>query len=260
MTLEIGITRDPRMNQLIRSLPDEEYARILPKLELVSLPLGKVLFESGDKLSHIYFPSSSVVSLLYIMENGGTAEIGIAGKGGLVGMPLFLGGDTTTGRAVVQSAGKAYRMKAADLKAEFARGGEFQNVLLLYTQAMMTQISQTAVCNRLHSIHQQLCRWLLISHDQLVGDKLVMTHDLIANMLGVRREGVTHPPDTCRTKGTLSIPAERLRYWTEKASRMPAANAIEWSRTSTAACCTNTFASMSKDGPDQQRPINAAWF
>lgn len=180
------------MNHLIRSLPDEEYARILPKLEFVELPLGTVLFESGDKLDYIYFPSSTVVSLLYIMENGGTAEIGIAGKSGLIGMPLYLGGDTTTGRAVVQSAGMSYRMKAADLKAEFARGGEFQKILLLYTPAMMTQISQTAVCNRLHSIHQQLCRWLLISHDQLVGDKLVMTHDLIANMLGVRREGVTH--------------------------------------------------------------------
>ena len=203
MTLEYGIVREPGMNLLIRSLPDEEYARILPKLQLVSLPLGKVIFESGDKLSYIYFPVSSVVSLLYIMENGGTAEIGIAGKGGLVGMPLFLGGDTTTGRAVVQSAGKSYRMKAADLKAEFALGGEFQSVLLLYTQAMMTQISQTAVCNRLHSIHQQLCRWLLISHDQLVGDKLVMTHDLIANMLGVRREGVTHAAGHLQDEGYI---------------------------------------------------------
>lgn len=173
MTLEIRIARDPGMNHLIRSLPDEEYDRILPTLEFVELPLGTVLFESGDKLDYIYFPSSTVVSLLYITENGGTAEIGIAGKSGLIGMPLYLGGDTTTGRAVVQSAGMSYRMKAADLKAEFARGGEFQNILLLYTQAMMTQISQTAVFNRLHSIHQQLCRWLLISHDQLVGDKLV---------------------------------------------------------------------------------------
>lgn len=179
------------MNHLLAALPANEFARLKSDLESVSLPLGKVLYESGDKMTHIYFPTTAIISLLYIMENGATAEIGIAGNNGLIGIALFMGGETTSNRAVVQSGGDAVRMKAKDLKTAFALGGVFQNILLRYTQSLMTQISQTAVCNRLHSVEQQLCRWLLINHDQLQTDKLVMTHDLIANMLGVRREGVS---------------------------------------------------------------------
>lgn len=178
-------------NHLLAALPEEEFARIKFDFEPVTLPLGKVLYESGDRMTHIYFPTTAIISLLYIMENGATAEIGIAGNNGLVGVALFMGGETTSSRAIVQSAGDAVRMKAAPLQQAFALGGVFQKILLRYTQSLMTQISQTAVCNRLHSIEQQLCRWLLINHDQLQTDKLVMTHDLIANMLGVRREGVS---------------------------------------------------------------------
>jgi CRP-like cAMP-binding protein len=142
-------------------------------------------------MDYAYFPTTAIISLLYVMENGGTAEIGIVGNDGLIGVALFMGGDTTTSRAIIQSAGEAVRMKVADLKAEFKRGEGFQELLLRYAQALMTQISQTAVCNRLHTVDQQLCRWLLLSHDRLETDRLVMTHDLISNMLGVRREGVT---------------------------------------------------------------------
>lgn len=167
------------------------------------MPLGTVLYESGDKMSHVYFPTTAIISLLYIMENGGTAEIGIAGNNGLIGMALYMGGETTSSRAIVQRGGDAVRMKAADLRAEFARGGLFQDLLLRYTQSLMTQISQTAVCNRLHTIQQQLCRWLLINHDQLPADKLVMTHDLIANMLGVRREGVSQAAGRLQELGVI---------------------------------------------------------
>lgn len=182
---------DARANHLLAALPPDVLARIVPHLESVSLELGHVLYESGDRMTHIYFPSTAIISLLYIMQNGGTAEIGIAGNNGLIGVALFMGGETTSNRAVVQSAGNAIRMQADDLRREFKRGGVFQDILLRYTQSLMTQISQTAVCNRLHTVAQQLCRWLLINHDQLPADQLVMTHELIANMLGVRREGVT---------------------------------------------------------------------
>jgi len=182
---------DAPKNHLLASLPAVEFAHVKSKLELVSFKLGEVLYESGDKMDYVYFPTTAIVSMLYIMENGATAEIGIVGNDGLIGVSLFMGGDTTTSRAIIQSAGEALKMKANDLKAEFALGGVFQQMLLRYTQALMTQISQTAVCNRLHSVEQQLCRWLLLSHDRLDTDKLVMTHDLISNMLGVRREGVT---------------------------------------------------------------------
>ena len=182
---------DTLKNFLLAALPADEYARVKPKLEQVTLTLGEVLYESGDKLEYAYFPTTAIVSMLYIMENGATAEIGIVGNDGLLGIALFMGGETTTSRAIIQSAGSAMKMRAQDLKTEFALGGKSQNLLLRYTQALMTQISQTAVCNRLHTIEQQLCRWLLLSHDRLDSDKLVMTHDLISNMLGVRREGVT---------------------------------------------------------------------
>jgi len=178
-------------NHLLSDLPSDEFKRIFSHLEEASLELGQVLYESGDRLEYIYFPTTAIISLLYIMENGATAEIGVVGNEGFLGVPLVLGGETTPNRAVIQSAGEALRMKSKALKAEFERGAVFHNLLLRYTQALLTQISQTAVCNRLHSLEQQLCRWLLLSHDRLDSDKLVMTHDLISNMLGVRREGVT---------------------------------------------------------------------
>jgi len=182
---------NPLQNHLLAALPPDEYNRIKPHLETISMPLGKVLYESGDRMTHVYFPTTAIISLLYIMENGGTAEIGIAGNNGLVGIALFMGGETTTNRAIVQSGGRSVRMRAEAVRTEFAVGGMFQKLLLLYAQALMTQISQTAVCNRLHNIEQQLCRWLLINHDQLQTNELVMTHDLVANMLGVRRESVS---------------------------------------------------------------------
>ncbi len=182
---------DALKNYLLAALPADDFKRVQSKLEPVSYKLGEVIYESGEKVNYVYFPTTTIISMLYIMENGSTAEIGIVGNDGVLGMALFLGGDTTTSRAIIQSAGNAFIMKANDLRAEFARGGKFQELLLRYTQALITQISQTAVCNRLHSIEQQLCRWLLLSHDRLDSDKLVMTHDLISNMLGVRREGIT---------------------------------------------------------------------
>lgn len=182
---------EARNNFLLRSLQEDELERIASKLEKVSLRLGEVLYESGEKMDYIYFPTTAIISMLYIMENGGTAEIGVVGNDGAIGVSLFLGGETTTSRAIVQSAGDLLRMKESDLLAEFKKAGRFQELLLRFTQAILTQISQTAVCNRLHSIDQQLCRWLLLSHDRLQSDKLEMTHDLISNMLGVRREGIT---------------------------------------------------------------------
>lgn len=190
MTTTVDIN-DARKNHLLGALSAEDFAGIKSKLEPVSCKLGEVLYESGDRIEYVYFPTTAIVSMLYIMKNGATAEIGIVGNDGLIGNTLFMGGDTTTSRAIIQSAGGVVRMKAKDMKEEFAKAGIFQQLLLRYTQALMTQISQTAVCNRLHPVEQQLCRWLLLSHDRLDSDKLVMTHDLISNMLGVRREGIT---------------------------------------------------------------------
>ncbi len=182
---------DARLNHLLAALPAEEFDRLMTNLKPVSLKLGEVIYESGEQLENIYFPTTAIISLLYIMENGSTAEIGMAGNDGLVGIALFMGGNTTPNRAVVQSAGNAFRLSSKALKFEFGLGGKFHNILLRYTQYLMTQISQTAVCNRLHTVEQQLCRWLLINHDLLQSNKLIMTHDLIADMLGVRREGVS---------------------------------------------------------------------
>jgi CRP-like cAMP-binding protein len=193
-----------RGNHLLAGITDEEIARLLPHLQPVSLTLGKVLYESDEKLDYIYFPTTAIISLLYIMENGATAEIGVVGNDGLIGIAIFMGGDTTPNRAVVQSAGKALKMKSQMMKEEFTRGGRFHNQCLRYTQALITQISQTAVCNRLHSVDQQLCRWLLLSHDRLPSDRLIMTHDLIANMLGVRREGITHAAKRLQNAGYIS--------------------------------------------------------
>jgi CRP-like cAMP-binding protein len=191
------------MNHLIAALPADEFIRLKPNLEPVSLALGEVIYESGEQLEYIYFPTTAIISLLYIMENGSTAEIGMAGNDGLVGIALYMGGSTTPSRAVVQSAGNAFRMPSRALKDEFSRGGVFQKILLRYTQSLMTQISQTAVCNRLHTVEQQLCRWLLINHDLLQTNKLIMTHDLIANMLGVRREGVSIAAGNLQKKGLI---------------------------------------------------------
>lgn len=185
------IPPDQASNQLLASMPEAEWQRVAPLLEAVDLPLGLVLYESGSKMGHVYFPINAIVSLLYVLENGASAEIAVVGNEGLVGIALFMGGETTPSRAVVQSAGRGYRLRAADIKEEFNRSGPVLHLLLRYTQALITQMAQTAVCNRHHSLDQQLCRWLLLSLDRLSGNELVMTQELIANMLGVRREGVT---------------------------------------------------------------------
>jgi CRP-like cAMP-binding protein len=182
---------DPRRNQLLAALPEADWQRWLPHLEWVNLPLGHVLYESGGTLSHVYFPTSAIVSLLYVMENGASAEIAVAGREGLVGVSLFMGGGSTPSRAVVQSAGEGFRIRAQAIKEEFNQSAPTMNLLLRYTQALITQMTQTAACNRHHTVDQQLCRWLLLSLDRLPGSELKMTHELIANMLGVRREGVT---------------------------------------------------------------------
>ena len=182
---------DPRSNQLLAALPPTEWQRLRTRLEPVEMPLGQVLYESGRGMSHVYFPSTSIVSLLYVMENGASAEIAVVGREGIVGISLFMGGGTTPSRAVVQSAGQGWRMSASAIQDEFNRSGPTMHLLLRYTQALITQMAQTAVCNRHHAVDQQLCRWLLLSLDRLDGDHLVMTQELIANMLGVRREGVT---------------------------------------------------------------------
>jgi CRP-like cAMP-binding protein len=194
---------DALKNFLLGSLPREEFNRVSSKLEPLTHTLGDVLHESGDKMDYVYFPTTAIMSLLYIMENGATAEIGVVGNDGILGIELFMGGETTTNRAIVQSAGFGFRMRAREMKAEFTLGGAFQKMLLRYTQALIAQISQTAVCNRLHSVEEQLCRWLLLSHDRLNSDKLVMTHDLISNMLGVRREGVTLAARKLATKNLI---------------------------------------------------------
>jgi len=183
--------KDPRQNRLLAAFPLAERERLFPQLELVAMPLGKVLYEPGDVLPHVFFPTDCIVSLLYVLADGASAEISVVGNEGLIGIALFMGGESTSSRAIVQSAGYAYRLNGQDLKDEFHRNGEVQLLLLRYTQALITQMAQTAVCNRRHSVDQQLCRWLLLSLDCLTSNQLVMTQELIANMLGVRREGVT---------------------------------------------------------------------
>ena len=182
---------DPVANRLLAALPGEVYGRLRSALEPVAFGLGDVVYEVGRRMEHIYFPTSSVVSLIYTMEDGATAEMGLVGNEGVVGIALFMGGDTTPNQAVAQVAGGALRMKAQAMLEEFRRGGPFQLALLRYTQALITQISQTAVCNRLHPVEQRLCRWLLLTRDRLPSDEILMTQEFIAHMLGVRREGVT---------------------------------------------------------------------
>ena len=198
-----GLAPDPRQNRLLAALPDSDLARWLPQLEPVSMPLGKVLYESGGRLGHVYFPTTSIVSLLYVLEDGGSAEIAVVGREGIVGISLFMGGDSTPSRAVVQSAGLGFRLKASLMMLEFNRAGPVLHLMLRYTQALITQMAQTAVCNRHHSLDQQLCRWLLLSLDRLDGNELVMTQELIANMLGVRREGVTAAASHLQAAGLI---------------------------------------------------------
>ena len=186
-----SLSPDSAENHLLAALPDAEWQRWLPHLEPVEMPLGQVLYEAGGTLSHVYFPTTAIISLLYVMENGASAEIAVVGNEGIVGISLFMGGDSTSSRAVVQSSGLGLRLRAQIMKDDFNRAGPVLHLLLRYTQALITQMAQTAVCNRHHSLDQQLCRWLLLSLDRLEGNELVMTQELIANMLGVRREGVT---------------------------------------------------------------------
>src|SRR6266853_3156561 len=191
-------------NHLLAALTGEAYDRLKPHLEPIDFDLAEVVYESGGHMRYVFFPTTSHISLLYTMIDGSTAEMGLVGNEGVVGIALFMGGETTPNRAMVQGAGGALRMKAKDMLDEFKRGGEFQHLLLRYTQALITQISQTAVCNRLHSVEQRLCRWLLMTHDRTQSDELEMTQEFISNMLGVRREGVTHAAQGLQEKGLIS--------------------------------------------------------
>lgn len=206
----------PVENHLLSALPSDEYERLFLTQEGVSLSLGQVIYESGESLEYVYFPTSSVVSLLYTMEDGSTAEMGLVGNDGIVGVALFLGGDTTPNRAVVQIAGRALRMKSKALKSEFSRGGPFQQVLLRYTQALMTQISQTAACNRLHSVEKRLCRWLLLCHDRIKSDELQMTQEFISNMMGGRRESVTIAARRLQNAGFIHYSRGHIRILDRK--------------------------------------------
>ncbi|MDP2238534.1 MAG: Crp/Fnr family transcriptional regulator [Burkholderiales bacterium] len=210
MKTAIVVPDTPRQNHLLAALPEADYARLLPDLEPLPMPLGWALYESGDQMTHLYFPTTSIVSLLYVMEGGESAEIAITGNEGLIGISLFMGGESTPSRAVVQSAGSGYRLKAGILKKEFARGGALQFLALRFTQALITQMAQTAVCNRHHALDQQLCRWLLLSLDRLSCNELTMTQELIANMLGVRREGVTEAAHKLQADGLIRYSRGRI--------------------------------------------------
>ena len=208
---EMSKQPDPLNNHLLAALPPEEWARWLPELEAVAMPLGQVLSESGVAMTHVYFPTTSIVSLLYVMEDGASAEIAVVGNEGMLGISLFMGGETTLSRSVVQSAGEGYRMRAQVLKNEFNRSGPVLHLLLRYTQALITQMAQTAACNRHHSLDQQLCRWLLLSLDRLSTNELSMTQELIANMLGVRREGVTEAAGKLQDAGLIRYHRGRIK-------------------------------------------------
>jgi CRP-like cAMP-binding protein len=206
----MSASHDPQQNYLLAALSVEERERVYPQLQLVAMPLGKVLYESGDVLRHVYFPTDSIISLLYVLADGASAEISVVGNEGLIGIALFMGGETTPSRAIVQSAGYAYRLIGQHIKEEFHRSGDMQLLLLRYTQALITQMAQTAVCNRHHSVDQQLCRWLLLSLDRLSSNQLNMTQELIANMLGVRREGVTEAAGNLHAAGLIDYRRGRI--------------------------------------------------
>jgi CRP-like cAMP-binding protein len=200
----------PKQNHLLAALPEADFERVASDLELVKMALGEALYESGGRLQHVYFPTTSILSLLYVMEDGSSAEIAVVGNEGILGIALFMGGETTPSRAIVQSAGHAYRLKSSLLKEQFKRAGSLMHILLRYTQALITQMAQTAVCNRHHSVEQQLCRWLLLSLDRIPSSDLTMTQELIANMLGVRREGVTEAAGKLRNAGVISYSRGRI--------------------------------------------------
>ncbi|MEP6741723.1 MAG: Crp/Fnr family transcriptional regulator [bacterium] len=203
-------------NRLLAALPSEAFERLRPELEPINFSLGEVVYESGAHMQYVYFPTTSHISLLYTMLDGSTAEMGLVGQEGVVGIALFMGGETTPNRAMVQGRGIAFRMKAKAMLDEFKRGGEFQHLLLRYTQALITQISQTAVCNRLHSVEQRLCRWLLMTHDLTQSDELQMTHEFISHMLGVRREGVTMAAQRLQEMGMISYMRGHIRILDRK--------------------------------------------
>jgi CRP-like cAMP-binding protein len=213
---DMTTTPFPQQNRLLAALSSEVQTRLFPHLELISLPLGKAVYESGDTLRHVYFPTDSIVSLLYVTADGASAEISVVGNDGVVGIALFMGGESTPSRACVQSAGNAYRLQSQRLKKECNRHGELLNVMLRYTQLLITQVAQTAVCNRHHSIDQQLCRWLLLSLDRLSGDHIIMTQELIANMLGVRREGVTDAAGKLQRLGVIEYSRGHIRVLDRK--------------------------------------------
>jgi CRP-like cAMP-binding protein len=206
----MSISHHPRQNHLLAALPAAEFERLSPHLELVPLPLANLLYESGSRLQHVYFPTDCIVSLLYVMENGASAEIAVVGNEGILGIALLMGGESTPSRAVVQSSGHAYRLPAQLIKDEFNRAGPMLHLFLRYTQALITQMAQTAVCNRHHTIDQQLCRWLLLSLDRLPSNELTMTQELIANMLGVRREGVTEAAGKLQSAGLIHYHRGRI--------------------------------------------------
>jgi CRP-like cAMP-binding protein len=210
MVKQVSAPDTPRANRLLAALPDKDYLELVGALEPVALPLGMAVYESGAAQGYVYFPTSSIVSLLYVLADGASAEIAVTGSEGLVGIALFMGGETTPSRAVVQSAGRGYRLRASVLKTEFERGGALQHLLLRFTQALITQMTQTAVCNRHHAVDQQLCRWLLLSLDRLATNELVMTQELIANMLGVRREGVTEAAGRLQAEGLIQYSRGRI--------------------------------------------------
>ena len=203
--------RDARANRLLDKLPAEDYERLLPSLEFVDLTLGEFIYHSGDEMPYLYFPTTAIVSLLYTTESGSTAEMGVVGRCGAVGIALFMGGNTTPNQAVVQIAGGAFRIKAKIIQDEFGRGGEVQMMLLRYTQSLITHISQTAVCNRLHTFEQRLCRWLLYSHDCLQTDEIILTQEIISHLLGVRREGVTVAAGRLQDAGIISYVRGHIR-------------------------------------------------
>src|SRR5216683_207519 len=210
MSENLAASATPAQNHLLAALPVADYERLQPDLERVPLPLGMAVYESGAKLDYVYFPTDCIVSLLYVMKSGASAEIAVVGYEGLVGVALFMGGESTPSRAVVQSAGYAYRLPSKILKREFEQSGPLQHLLLRYTQALITQMAQTAVCNRHHSVEQQLSRWLLLSLDRLPTNELTMTQELIANMLGVRREGVTEAAGKLQDVGLISYRRGRI--------------------------------------------------
>lgn len=213
---DIAEVHNPIGNRLLAALPDEEYKRICTHLEPVTFTVGEIVYESGVSMTHVYFPVTAIISRLYTTENGVTAQIGLVGNEGVVGIALFMGDDRTPNHAIAQTAGQALRLKAGILQDEFKRCGKFQDLLLRYTQALVTQISQTAVCNRLHSVEQQLCRWLLLSHDRIDSDVLVMTHEVIANTLGTRREGVTVAAGHLQDAGLIDYHRGRIQILNRK--------------------------------------------